>query len=60
MTDEPPNRKLHVDPCNLEQVRAVVRQMDDNFVELFGAITKLRADFDAARMAASAQMGIGR
>jgi hypothetical protein len=41
------SKRLNVDACNLEQMRAALRQVDANFVELYDEFAKLRADFDA-------------
>ncbi len=40
-------KRLNVNACNLEQMRAVVRQADANFVELYAAFENLRAAHEA-------------
>jgi hypothetical protein len=40
-------RPLNVNACNLEEVRAVIREADDQIAVVYGEQKKLRTDFDA-------------
>ena len=40
-------KPLNVNACNLEEMRAVARDAEANFVAVFEEVKKLRVDFDA-------------